>query len=261
MHAFAAGRGLTVRTPLNFKDPADVAAFEDLGLDAAVVVAYGLILPKAVLDAPRLGCLNIHASLLPRWRGAAPIQRAIQAGDAESGVTIMQMDEGLDTGDMLMRGDVPLGGGITAGVLHDELSALGAKLVVEALEALAAGEAAPTPQPDDGVTYAHKLTKHEARLDWSRPADELARTVRAFDPWPGTWFENGKDRIKVLSAVPETAADGPNTAAPGTVLDDRGLIACGQGALRLMRVQRAGKAPADADAFFRGYALPVGTVL
>ncbi|MAN80021.1 MAG: methionyl-tRNA formyltransferase [Rhodospirillaceae bacterium] len=258
VHAFALEQGLTVRTPKSLKDPADQAAFATLKADAAVVVAYGLILPQAVLDAPRLGCLNIHASLLPRWRGAAPIQRAIQAGDHETGVTIMQMDAGLDTGDMLLTGKLPITDTTTAGALHDDLSALGAKLIVTALEGLEAGTLPATPQPDAGVTYAAKLDKAEGRLDWTKPAAELARTVRAFDPWPGTWFEVGKERIKVLAAE---AVDGDDDVQPGTVLDDRATIQCGAGALRPTRLQRPGKGAMDAGDFLRGFDLPQGSRL
>lgn len=256
VHAFALEKGLPVRTPKSLKDPAEQAAFAALGADAAVVVAYGLILPQAVLDAPRLGCLNIHASLLPRWRGAAPIQRAIQAGDRETGVTIMQMDAGLDTGPMLLDGRLPITDTTTAGGLHDDLSALGAKLIVMALDGLEAGTLQATPQPDAGVTYAAKLDKAEGRLDWTKPAVELARTVRAFDPWPGTWFEVGKERIKVLAAE---VADAGGGAPPGTVLDDRATIQCGDGALRLTRMQRPGKGAMDAGDFLRGFDLPKGT--
>ena len=256
VHAFALEKGLPVRTPKSLKDPAEQAAFAELNADAAVVVAYGLILPQAVLDAPRLGCLNIHASLLPRWRGAAPIQRAIQAGDDETGVTIMQMDAGLDTGAMLLTGKLPITDATTAGVLHDDLSALGAKLIVTALEGLQAGTLDATPQPEAGVTYAAKLDKAEGRLDWTKPAAELARTVRAFTPWPGTWFEAGKERIKVLAAE---AVDGDDAAQPGTVLDDRATIQCGEGALRPTRLQRPGKGAMDAGDFLRGFDLSKGT--
>ena len=258
VHAFALEKGLQVRTPKSLKTPEAQAEFAALNADAAVVVAYGLILPQAVLAAPRLGCLNIHASLLPRWRGAAPIQRAIQAGDAETGVTIMQMDAGLDTGDMLMTGRLPITEETTAGALHDDLSALGARLIVMALEGLEAGTLPATPQPDAGVTYAAKLARGEGQLDFSKPAEDLARTVRAFDPWPGTWFEKDGERIKVLAAAAVKGSDG---AAPGTVIDDQGTVQCGTGALRPLRLQRAGKGAMDADTFFRGFDLPEGTKL
>jgi methionyl-tRNA formyltransferase len=253
----AEAAGLPVRVPTRFDDAA-IAEFAALGLDAAVVAAYGLILPKAVLAAPRLGCLNVHASLLPRWRGAAPIQRAILAGDEETGITIMQMDEGLDTGAMLAEEAVPVGPKTTAQQLHDRLAALGARLLVDTLVGVAQGRVAPRPQPTVGATYAKKLRREEGALDWRRPARELERAVRAFDPWPGAWFEHGRDRIRVLAAeLAGASAD----AAPGTVLDDGLAIACGEGALRPLMLQRAGRAPQEVDAFLRGYPLPRGTVL
>jgi methionyl-tRNA formyltransferase len=258
IHDAAEAMGLAVRHPKSLKDADARKGFAALNADAAVVMAYGLILPGAVLDAPRLGCINIHASLLPRWRGAAPIQRAILAGDAETGVTIMQMDEGLDTGDMLLRGAVPIGPDMTAGALHDALAALGARLIVEALDRLAAGTLTPTPQPAEGATYAQKLDRDESRLDWREDAAALERRVRAFDPWPGAWFAHGDARIRVAAAAVAPARPG---AAPGTVLDDAPTVACGDGALRLLRLQRPGRAAMDAAAFLRGYALPPGTVL
>ena len=253
----AAAAGMAVRVPVRL-DAVGIAEFVALGLDAAVVAAYGLILPKAVLAAPRLGCLNVHASLLPRWRGAAPIQRAILAGDSETGITIMQMDEGLDTGAMLATEAVPIGPQATARQLHDTLAALGARLVVDTLDAVARGRAAPRPQPAAGATYAKKLKREEGALDWRHPARALERAVRAFDPWPGTWFEQGRDRIRVLAAELVAA---PSDAAPGSVLDDRLAIACGEGALRPLTLQRAGRAPQAVDAFLRGYPLPRGSVL
>jgi methionyl-tRNA formyltransferase len=256
VHEAAERLGIAVRTPATLKEAGAQADFAALDLDVAVVVAYGLILPQPILDAPRRGCLNIHASLLPRWRGAAPIQRAIEAGDAETGVTIMQMDAGLDTGPMLLTGRVPIGPTTTGATLHDALSALGAQLVVDALARLERGDLPATPQPADGATYAKKLTREEARLDWTQPADLLERRVRAFFPWPGAWFDHDGQRCKVLAA---SVAGG--AGAPGTVLDDRLTVACGSGALRIDRLQREGKAPADADAFLRGYPLPPGTVL
>jgi methionyl-tRNA formyltransferase len=255
---FAEQRGLAVRAPLSLKGAAEQQAFAALGADVAVVAAYGLILPRPILEAPRLGCLNVHASLLPRWRGAAPIQRAILAGDRETGVTIMQMDEGLDTGAMLLIGKLPIGPTTTAESLHDALAALGARLMVEALDGLAAGRMRPVPQPAEGATYAKKLTREEARLDWRDSAAALDRKVRALNPWPGTWFEHDGERIRVLAATPLA---GRNDAAPGTVMDDAATIACGAGALRLTRLQRPGKGPSDADAFLRGYPIPAGTVL
>ncbi|MEK9726009.1 MAG: methionyl-tRNA formyltransferase, partial [Rhodospirillaceae bacterium] len=244
VHAFAAQCGLPVRTPATFKDPDAVADFAALDLDAAVVAAYGLILPAAVLAAPRLGCFNVHASLLPRWRGAAPIQRALIAGDAETGVTIMGMDEGLDTGPMYLVDRTPITATTTAAELHHALAAMGSALMVEALDGIAAGRLTPTPQPDHGVTYAAKLARDEGRIDWTRPANELARTVRALNPWPGVWCEHGGERLKVLAAHP---ADG--SGAPGTVIGAPLRVACGTGALAVERLQRVGKGPLDADTF------------
>ncbi len=246
--------GLSIRHPVSLKrDKTAQAEFAALHLDAAVVAAYGLILPQAMLDAPRRGCLNIHASLLPRWRGAAPIQAAVLAGDPESGVTIMQMDAGLDTGDMLLSEAVPIGPRGTATLLHDELAALGAKLVLRAL----AERPQPQPQPAEGACYAPKLTRADGALDWARTATELDRRVRALNPWPGTWCRLQGDVLKVLDAEP---APGRTNAAPGTVLRDL-IVACGEGALRLLRVQRAGRAPMAADAFLRGSPIAAGTVL
>lgn len=256
VHAYAAEHGIDVRTSDSLRDDTEHAAFADFDADAAVVIAYGLILPQAILDAPRLGCLNIHASLLPRWRGAAPIQRAILGGDDQTGVTIMQMDAGLDTGDMLLTGSVPISDKTTASDLHDSLASLGAALIVEALDGLDAGKLVVTPQLENGATYAQKLSRDEGKLDWTRPAAYLARTVRAFSPWPGAWFEHEGARIKVLEAH-----EADCSAAPGTVLDAQLMIGCGEGALRLTNVQRSGKSAVDAESFLRGYELPAGTVL
>jgi methionyl-tRNA formyltransferase len=253
---WAERHGIEIRTPKTLRPPEAQAAFAALGLDAAVVAAYGLILPRLVLQAPRLGCLNVHASLLPRWRGAAPIQRAILAGDSETGVTIMQMDEGLDTGGTLLAKRTPITPTTTAAELHDRLAGIGARLVVEALDGVAEGRLHPTPQPSEGVTYAAKLAREEGALDWRRPAAELERQVRALNPWPGVWFESPAGRVKVLAAE---LADG--AGAPGAVLDDRLTIAAGAGALRPTRVQRAGREPTDAAAFLRGFPLPAGTLL
>ena len=250
--------GLPVRCPASLRDTAAQAEFAAFGADAAVVAAYGLILPSSVLDAPRHGCLNVHTSLLPRWRGAAPIQRAILAGDRETGITIMQMDEGLDTGPILLQQAVPILPDTTAGELTEQLAALGARMMVEALDGVAEGRLAPMPQPSDGATYAAKLNRDEARLDWRRPADMLERQVRAFDPWSGAWFEGGGERIRVLRAAAEPAAA---SAPPGTVLDDRLAVACGAGVLRPLRLQRPGRAPLDAAEFLRGYPIPAGTQL
>ncbi len=253
VHAFAAGRGIEVRTPASLKDAAAQAEFAALDSDVAVVAAYGLILPKAILDAPERGCLNIHASLLPRWRGAAPIQRALLAGDAETGVTVMQMDEGLDTGGMIRTGAVPIGPDTTASDLHDALAALGAKLVVEVL---AAGEWAAEPQPESGATYAAKLGRDEGRIDWTASAAEIERKVRALNPWPGVWCEFDGDRLRVLAA---SLAD--RTGTPGEVIAEPLVVACGEGALALETVQRAGRSAMAAADFVRGTSVPVGTVL
>jgi methionyl-tRNA formyltransferase len=250
--------GIPVRAPKSLRDAGAQAEFKALGADLAVVAAYGLILPKAILDAPLRGCLNIHASLLPRWRGAAPIQRAIEAGDSESGITIMLMDEGLDTGPMLLEERVPIGPETTAAKLHDALSALGAKLIVQALAGLESGALVPVPQPAEGVTYAKKIAKEEARLDWRAPAARLERRIRAFNPFPGAWFEAKGERIRVLAATAEPRA---REAAPGTVLDPQLGIACGEGMLRPTLLQRAGKAPVATEAFLRGFPLPPGAGL
>ncbi len=256
VHAAAVAKGIEVRTPANLKDPADRAAFADLGADLAVVAAYGLILPRAVLDAPRLGCLNVHASLLPRWRGAAPIQRALLAGDAETGVTVMRVVPALDAGPMLLREATPITGDDTAQTLHDRLAGIGARLIVDALAGVQAGLLNEIEQPERGVTYAAKLDKDEGRLDWTRPNTEVARAVRGYTPWPGAWFAVGGTRIKVTAA--ETVdADGE----PGSVLDGALTVACGRGALRPLTVQRAGKAPMDAGAMLRGFPIPAGTRL
>ena len=253
---FAEDHALEVRTPQTFKDPETQSAFAALELDSAVVAAYGLLLPKPVLDAPRLGCVNVHASLLPRWRGAAPIQRAILDGDHETGVTIMQMDEGLDTGPMIISEVVPITAETTAESLHDALAEAGRRQIIRALEGLANGDLTATPQPVEGVTLAPKIDRGEGRFDWSKPADDLERTVRACTPGPGAWFEHEGERIKVLSAEVVTG-----NGAPGTVMDDAATIACGEGALRLGRLQRAGKGPMDSADFLRGYPLSKGTRL
>ena len=252
VHVAADALNLPVRTPARLRtDAAEHAAFADLDLDAAIVAAYGLILPQPMLDAPRRGCLNIHASLLPRWRGAGPIQAAILAGDDESGITIMQMEAGLDTGPMLLQQAVAIGPETTAATLHDELAALGAYLLLRALDA----DPTPIPQPE-GATYAPKLTRDSGRLDWTRDGAALDRTVRGLVPWPGAWTTLGDETLKVLAARPEAGQ-----GAPGTVLDPGLLVACGHGALRLLRVQRPGRGPMDADAMLRGRPVPVGTRL
>ncbi|HSL81120.1 MAG TPA: methionyl-tRNA formyltransferase [Pseudolabrys sp.] len=238
---------LAVHTPRTLKDDEAQAAFRAHNADAAVVVAYGLILPKSVLEAPRLGCFNVHASLLPRWRGAAPINRAIMADDAESGVTIMKMDEGLDTGAMAMAERMPIGSDMTAGDLHDALSRLGADLMLRALVAAERGSLALTPQPAAGVTYAEKISKNETRINWSKPWKQVHNHIRGLSPVPGAWFEIDGVRVKALRA---TKGDG--SGAAGTVLDNKLTIACGAGAVRLTQVQRAGKQPMSADEFLRG---------
>ncbi len=258
VHRLAEEFGLPVRTPARLRrDAAEHTFFSSLNLDAAVVVAYGLILPPAMLEAPRRGCLNIHASLLPRWRGAAPIHAAVLAGDAETGVTIMRMDEGLDTGPILLARAVPIGPRTAAPELHDALATLGAEMALEAL----ATDPPARPQPDEGATFAPKLSKADGKLDWREDAALLDRKVRAFEPWPGTFFEHGGAAIRVLEAEPVAAAQA--AAAPGTVLDGLPTVACGDGggALRLLRLQRPGRAPMAAEEFLRGYALPPGTVL
>jgi methionyl-tRNA formyltransferase len=254
VHRAAEALGLTVRTPARLKrDAAEHAAFAALDLDAAVVAAYGLILPEAMLQAPRRGCLNIHASLLPRWRGAAPIQAAILAGDARTGITVMQMDAGLDTGPMLLDAAVPIGPDTTAAGLHDALADLGARLVVQALDRPPVARA----QPEQGATYAPKLTRQDGLIDWSRDAGLVDRQIRALNPWPGTFTLAGGATLKVLAGVPVGGA-----GEPGTVLDDRLTVACGgQGAMRLLRVQAPGGAAMDAADFLRGHRLPPGTRL
>ena len=254
--------GIAVRTPTSLKPAEAQAAFAALEADLAVTVAYGLILPPAMLAVPVLGCINAHASLLPRWRGAAPIQRAIMAGDEESGVTIMRMDEGLDTGPLLAAESTPIGPGTTGGTLHDTLAALSARLVAAAVDTLAAGRLAGTPQPAHGATYAAKLTKQEAAIDWRAPAERIERQVRALAPLPGAWFTHDDQRIKVLAAETAPTAAGAADALPGTVLDRALTIACGEGsALRPTRLQRAGKAPMGRDAFLRGMRIDPGTHL
>lgn len=256
VQALAESHGIPVFTPTRLKDESERQRFTALGLDAAVVAAYGLILPRGFLEAPRLGCLNVHASLLPRWRGAAPIQRAILAGDKETGISIMRMDEGLDTGPVLLSQSVAIGPQETGGSLHDKLAGLGAKLIVEALDRLAAGSLAGTAQPADGISYAAKLGREDGHLDWHRPAGELARRVRALSPRPGAWCEAGGERLRVLAAE-AVPGEGP----PGRILDERLTVACGEGALRLLALQRPGRAPMAAEALLRGFPLAAGTQL
>lgn len=246
VQARAEALGLKVCHPASLKTPEAQAEFAALQADVAVVVAYGLILPQAVLDAPARGCLNIHASLLPRWRGAAPIHRAIMAGDAQTGVCIMQMEAGLDTGPVLMRQATPIAAQETTGGLHDRLSQIGAQLIVQALKQL--DDLIPQPQPEQGVTYANKIDKAEAHIDWTRPAVEVDRLIRGLSPFPGAWTQIGGQRVKLLGA---RLADGQG--APGIVLDDALTVACGTGAVQLTRLQRAGKGAQDSDVFLRGW--------
>ena len=252
----AAHLELPVRTPVTLRDPAEQAAFAALDADLGVVAAYGLILPKAVLGAPRLGCINLHASLLPRWRGAAPIQHAILAGDRKTGITIFQMEPSLDTGPVLAMEEIPITERSTAAELHDALAELAARMVVPAIDDLAAGRARAVPQLEEGETYAAKLDKAAGRLDWSRPALEVERHLRALNPWPGCWTEIDDQRLRVLAG--ELVA---GSGAPGEVLDERLTIACGEGALRLTQVQRPGGRPLAADEFLRGFPLPPGSRL
>lgn len=251
LHQAAEAAGIDVATPATLKDEDALAAFRALKPDLAIVVAYGMILPQAFLDVPRLGCWNIHASLLPRWRGAAPIQRALMAGDEETGVAIMQMQAGLDTGPVLLEKRVPIDTQDTAASLHDKLADLGGAAVVAALETAAA--LSPTPQAESGITYAEKIDKAESRLDFTRTADALDRHIRGLSPFPGAWFEVAGTRIKVLQARP-IEAQGP----AGSVAESGAIIHCGDGALELMRVQKAGKPAMSGDDFMRGRGLLPG---
>lgn len=250
VHTRAEIMGLMVRTPVSLKSADEQEAFAALKADVAVVVAYGLLLPKPVLAAPRFGCFNIHASLLPRWRGAAPIQRAIMAGDAETGVTIMRMDAGLDTGPMLQVAKTPITATTTAGELHDRLAALGAELIVKTLET---PDAPGTPQPETGATYARKIEKAEAMIDFGWPAETVRNHIHGLSPFPGAWTMIGKTRVKVLKAE---VAEG--AAVPGTAIDDHLSIACNSGAVRFLEVQREGKAAMTAEALLRGLSVPAG---
>jgi methionyl-tRNA formyltransferase len=253
VHRRAEAAGIEVRTPLSLRDPAEQEAFRALHLDVAVVAAYGLILPLPILQAPRHKCLNVHGSLLPRWRGAAPVQRCILAGDEKTGVCIMEMERGLDTGPVLLRRETDVDGK-TAGMLTEELARMGATMIVEVLPRLE--EIVAEPQPEDGVTYAHKIGKEEARLDFNQPALQVDRQIRAFNPSPGAFLELGSERVKILEAM-LAEEQGP----PGCVLDDALTIACANGAVRPMVVQRAGRAPMKVDELLRGFAIPAGTSL
>ena len=255
VHKFAAAHGIEVRTPLSLKGAGEQATFAALDLDAAIVVAYGVLLPQAILDAPRLGCFNLHGSLLPRWRGAAPIQRAVMAGDAETGVMVMKMEAGLDTGPVLMAERTPVGRK-TSGELAEQLSRLGADLMVRTLGALERGAVAEHAQAQDGVTYAKKILKDEARIDWTKSATEIDCQIRGLSPWPGAWTEAKGERLKILYAEPAAGK-----GAPGEVIGDDLTISCGEGALKLTRVQRAGSKAMAADELLKGFPLPPGTLL
>ena len=252
VHSRALELGLDVRHPTSLKSVEEQAEFDALNADVAVVVAYGLLLPQPVLDAPKFGCLNIHASLLPRWRGAAPIHRAIMSGDQKTGICIMQMEAGLDTGPVLLTAEMDIHPTDTTAILHDRLSEQGAGLIVEALDTLPNLHA--VPQPSEGVTYAHKIDKSEARIDWSQSAIEVDRQIRGLSPFPGAWFQVGDDRIKALAS--EVA---PNVSGPsGQVMSDDFVIACGSEAVRILTAQRSGKSAQSAEIFLRGYPLVTG---
>ena len=254
VHARADALGLEVRTPKSLRDPEAQAAFAALDLDVAVVAAYGLILPQPILDAPKHGCLNIHPSALPRWRGAAPVQRAVMAGDTETQICIMQMEAGLDTGPVLMREDAMIRPDETAADLHDRLALDGARLLIKTLAQL--DSLTPIPQAEDGVTYAAKIDKAEARIDWTLPASQVRAHIHGLSPFPGAWCEVQGERLKIHTVAVESA-----TGSPGTALDDAGLIACGTDALRLIRVQRAGKPAMALEAVLNGFPLPAGLTL
>jgi methionyl-tRNA formyltransferase len=258
VHETAEELGIPVYTPASLRSEEAQQQFARLQADVAVVVVYGLILPKAILSAPRYGCINIHASILPRWRGAAPIQRGILAGDKDTGVTIMQMDEGLDTGDMLMQEEIPITGSSTSEELHERVFQLGSQLILEILHDLENGELDPQPQPHEGVTYADKLGKDEGRIIWTHNADELERKVRALNPRPGVWFEYHGERIKVLEAeVAHLHIDGK----AGEVLDDQLTVACGENSLRLLKVQKSGGKPVATRDFLNGTSIQIGDKL
>src|SRR5579863_94082 len=260
VQAFAEAAGWPVRTPASMRDPAEIAAFAALRLDAAVVVAFGQILNREILEAPRLGCFNLHGSLLPRWRGAAPIQRAIMAGDAVSGVEVMRMDEGLDTGPTLLRSTTRIDSLDTAGALSERLAGLGAELIIDALAQLDRGAAVFTPQPDDGATYARKIRPAEARIRWDRSAERVDRQIRGLSPFPGAWFEapgpKGPVRVKALLSRLEDGG-----GEPGEVLTGGLRVACGEGAVRILKAQREGRAAQDAADFLRGFPLARGARL
>jgi methionyl-tRNA formyltransferase len=264
VHKFALGAGIEVRTPVTLKDAEQQDLFRALDIDAAIVVAYGLLLPKPILDAPKLGCFNLHGSLLPRWRGAAPIQRAIMAGDSETGVMVMRMEEGLDTGPVLMAERTAIGRK-TYGDLHDELARLGADLMVRALSALERGSITEQPQPGEGATYAKKIEKSEAQIWWTEPATVLDRTIRGLSPIPGAWTEARPyragaktERLKILLAEP---VEGSGVGGDVLRADGELIVACGEGALRILKVQRSGGTPQNAETFLRGFPLKRGSTL
>lgn len=257
-HLLAESHGIPVYTPISLKKEETQKAFTELGADIAVVAAYGLLLPEPILKACKYGCINIHPSLLPRWRGAAPIQRTIMAGDTETGVAIMQMDKGLDTGDILLLENVKLSDDITAGELHDMLAGYGAELLLQALDAIGSGTITHRPQSEEGVTYADKIQKSESKIDWSKPAEEIIHTIRGLTPWPGSYFEIDGERIKVLKVQ---LVDIIGDVQPGEVVDGKLTIACGAGGIRPLQVQRAGRGVMDTDSLLRGFEVPVGAVL
>ncbi|MBI36457.1 MAG: methionyl-tRNA formyltransferase [Alphaproteobacteria bacterium] len=256
IYAIASELGLQVCTPSSLTDEAVQEEFKELNLDAAIVVAYGLILKKPILDAPKFGCFNIHASLLPRWRGAAPIQRAIMAGDEETGVSIMRMNEGLDTGPLLLSETVPIRDFTTSQKLHNQLAILGSGMIVEALEGVFSGRLKEVPQPEEGITYAQKLTREEGRIDWNKTAEEIERKVRAFTPWPGAWFNLGDVRLKVLEVE---LVEG--SGEPGVVIDNNLTVSCRTGSLRLKTVQREGRRPMSVETLLRGFSIETGSLL
>ena len=259
VHLVAEEAGIPVETPVDFKAQPEIDRFAAYRPKLAVVAAYGLILPQALLGVPDHGCLNIHASLLPRWRGAAPIHRAIEAGDKETGVGLMQMEAGLDTGPVFAESRMVITNSDTTGTLHDSLAESGAQLLLDHIDAIAGGAITATPQGSAGITYAHKITKEEALIDWSKPAEDIGRHVRAMNPFPGAFTFKGEDRLRLVAGTPDMTVD--HGEAPGTVLSEDGLIACGIGTYQLTRLQRAGKGAADIDAFLRGYAINKGEKL
>ncbi len=260
VHAYAESQGLHVCTPTDLRSAEEQIKFLSINADMGVVVAYGLILPPTIFDAPHLGCVNVHASLLPRWRGAAPIQRSILAGDEITGVSIMKIESGLDTGQIFLSAKVPISHMTTSQILHDDLANKGASLMIEALDGIERGTLHPKPQSEEGVTYALKLKPCEGKIDWSRPAVLLERQVRALNPWPGVWFEFFGDRVKILAAKAESELENRASAVlPGTTIDNKLGVACGSGVLRLTKLCRAGKTALDASDYLRGTPIDMGT--